>query len=153
MSIPYRPSIFDIQGAHTPLRCTFKSVWLLEAGIYGSCIILNDPNPANKQKWELIDMLHIFLNVCRIFIQDYNLFGLHSRYCNPIYDFPSQEDILEKCVGIATRHTASNPKTLIVVGSYTIGKFSVHFHFIFFLVMTLNDLCCFANFLLWLLLH
>lgn len=47
---------------------------------------------------------------------------LDTTYCNPLYDFPSQEDVLEKCVSVATSHVLDNPKTLIVVGSYSIGK-------------------------------
>nr|XP_053635807.1 DNA cross-link repair 1A protein-like [Cherax quadricarinatus] len=47
---------------------------------------------------------------------------LDTTYCNPVYSFPSQEDVLEKCVSIATTHVNDNSKTLIVVGSYSIGK-------------------------------
>ncbi|KAK3861703.1 hypothetical protein Pcinc_032362 [Petrolisthes cinctipes] len=47
---------------------------------------------------------------------------LDTTYCNPVYDFPSQEEVVEACVSVAQNHVADNPKTLIVVGSYTIGK-------------------------------
>ncbi|XP_068222950.1 DNA cross-link repair 1 protein-like [Palaemon carinicauda] len=47
---------------------------------------------------------------------------LDTTYCNPSYDFPRQDEIIEKCVNIATSHIGINPKTLIAVGSYTIGK-------------------------------
>ncbi|XP_063589519.1 DNA cross-link repair 1A protein-like isoform X2 [Penaeus indicus] len=45
-----------------------------------------------------------------------------NQYCNAVYDFPSQEDVIDKCVSVATSHVADNTKTLIVVGSYSIGK-------------------------------
>ncbi|XP_042873305.1 DNA cross-link repair 1A protein-like isoform X2 [Penaeus japonicus] len=47
---------------------------------------------------------------------------LDTTYCNAVYDFPRQEDVIEKCVSVATSHVADNAKTLIVVGSYSIGK-------------------------------
>ncbi|KAK4315310.1 hypothetical protein Pmani_013481 [Petrolisthes manimaculis] len=47
---------------------------------------------------------------------------LDTTYCNPVYDFPSQEEVVEACVSVAQNHIADNPKTIIVVGSYTIGK-------------------------------
>ncbi|XP_047481361.1 DNA cross-link repair 1A protein-like isoform X3 [Penaeus chinensis] len=47
---------------------------------------------------------------------------LDTTYCNAVYDFPRQEDVIDKCVSVATSHVADNTKTLIVVGSYTIGK-------------------------------
>ncbi|CAL4066219.1 unnamed protein product, partial [Meganyctiphanes norvegica] len=47
---------------------------------------------------------------------------LDTTYCNPVYDFPLQEDILEKCVALSKEHVKENNRTLIVVGSYTIGK-------------------------------
>lgn len=47
---------------------------------------------------------------------------LDTTYCNAVYDFPRQEDVIDKCVSVATSHIADNKKTLIVVGSYTIGK-------------------------------
>lgn len=47
---------------------------------------------------------------------------LDTTYCNAVYDFPRQEDVIDKCVSVATSHVADNNKTLIVVGSYSIGK-------------------------------
>ncbi|XP_064081497.1 DNA cross-link repair 1A protein-like isoform X2 [Macrobrachium nipponense] len=47
---------------------------------------------------------------------------LDTTYCNPAYNFPSQDEIIEKCVNIATAHITKNPKSFIAVGSYTIGK-------------------------------
>ena len=47
---------------------------------------------------------------------------LDTTYCDSFYRFPSQDDILEKCTSIVKNHIKLNPKTLIFVGSYTIGK-------------------------------
>ncbi|XP_076035054.1 uncharacterized protein LOC143021449 isoform X2 [Oratosquilla oratoria] len=47
---------------------------------------------------------------------------LDTTYCNPMYSFPSQEEVIEKCVLIAEDHNQQNPKSFIAVGSYTIGK-------------------------------
>lgn len=47
---------------------------------------------------------------------------LDTTYLDPTYTFPSQEDILRFVVSLAKDNVASNPKTLIICGSYTIGK-------------------------------
>ncbi|XP_069167909.1 DNA cross-link repair 1A protein isoform X1 [Procambarus clarkii] len=47
---------------------------------------------------------------------------LDTTYCKPLYDFPNQDDVIEKCVSIATCHIKNNSKTLIFVGAYSIGK-------------------------------
>lgn len=57
-------------------------------------------------------------NICLLF---YHIVYYH-RYCNAVYDFPRQEDVTDKCVSVATSHVADNNKTLIVVGSYSIGN-------------------------------
>ncbi|XP_043198649.1 DNA cross-link repair 1A protein-like [Amphibalanus amphitrite] len=47
---------------------------------------------------------------------------LDTTYCDPVYDFPSQSDILHQCVRIVTEAIQKHAKTLVVCGSYTIGK-------------------------------
>ncbi|KAK3133418.1 hypothetical protein QOZ80_6AG0536310 [Eleusine coracana subsp. coracana] len=46
---------------------------------------------------------------------------LDTTYCNPRYDFPSQEVVIQFVID-AIQAEAFNPKTLFLIGSYTIGK-------------------------------
>ncbi|KAI3468334.1 hypothetical protein Pfo_024997, partial [Paulownia fortunei] len=46
---------------------------------------------------------------------------LDTTYCNPQYDFPKQEAIIQFVID-AIQAEAFNPKTLFLIGSYTIGK-------------------------------
>ncbi|XP_061194617.1 DNA cross-link repair 1A protein-like [Saccostrea echinata] len=47
---------------------------------------------------------------------------LDTTYCNPTYAFPSQREVIEFTVNLVQNELQRNPKTLIVCGSYTIGK-------------------------------
>ena len=47
---------------------------------------------------------------------------LDTTYCNPSYDFPSQQHVVEYVVGVCERHLSDDPTTLFVSGTYTIGK-------------------------------
>ncbi|CAN6470505.1 unnamed protein product [Victoria cruziana] len=51
---------------------------------------------------------------------------LDTTYCNPKYRFPSREDVLHYIVEIAKSRLRKQPKTLIVVGAYSIGKENVY---------------------------
>ncbi|XP_063235767.1 uncharacterized protein LOC134538400 [Bacillus rossius redtenbacheri] len=47
---------------------------------------------------------------------------LDTTYCHPKHTFPPQYDMIAKVVDIVNDHTIKVPKTLIVCGTYTIGK-------------------------------
>ncbi|XP_039016858.1 DNA cross-link repair 1A protein-like [Hibiscus syriacus] len=55
-------------------------------------------------------------NTCPI-----NTLILDTTYCNPQYDFPKQEDVIQFVIEAIQAETF-NPKTLFLIGSYTIGK-------------------------------
>lgn len=50
-----------------------------------------------------------------------NTLILDTTYCNPRYDFPNQEIVIQFVIE-AIQAEAFNPKTLFLIGSYTIGK-------------------------------
>lgn len=45
-----------------------------------------------------------------------------SSYCSSRYDFPSQDSVIEFVVDVALKRLVKQPDTLIVCGTYTIGK-------------------------------
>ncbi|OEL26437.1 DNA cross-link repair protein SNM1 [Dichanthelium oligosanthes] len=53
-----------------------------------------------------------------------NLLYLDTTYCNP--KFPPQEDVIDFVVRTVQRYLKKQPKTLIVVGAYSIGKENVY---------------------------
>ncbi|KAE9586529.1 hypothetical protein Lal_00044638 [Lupinus albus] len=58
--------------------------------------------------------------------QRVNILYLDTTYCNPKYKFPSKEDVLNYVVKITKNHLKINPRTLVVVGAYSIGKECVY---------------------------
>ncbi|XP_006652237.2 DNA cross-link repair protein SNM1 [Oryza brachyantha] len=65
--------------------------------------------------------LHPLLQIGRI-----NLLYLDTTYCSPKYKFPPKEDVIDFVVRTAQRYLQKEPKTLIVVGAYSIGKENVY---------------------------
>ncbi|ERN06358.1 DNA cross-link repair protein SNM1 [Amborella trichopoda] len=55
-----------------------------------------------------------------------NVLYLDTTYCNPKYRFPLKEDVVNFVVRITKSSVAKQPKTLIVVGAYSIGKEHVY---------------------------
>ncbi|XP_047110862.1 DNA cross-link repair 1A protein-like [Schistocerca piceifrons] len=51
-----------------------------------------------------------------------NKLFLDTTYCDPKYDFPSQEEVIAKAIEITTVTLQRCPKTLVVCGTYLIGK-------------------------------
>ncbi|XP_061336906.1 DNA cross-link repair protein SNM1 [Gastrolobium bilobum] len=58
--------------------------------------------------------------------QRVNVLYLDTTYCNPKYKFPSKEDVLNYVVKITKNHLKMHPRTLVVVGAYSIGKECVY---------------------------
>eukprot|EP00095_Tigriopus_kingsejongensis_P006877 snap_masked-scaffold605_size125465-processed-gene-0.16 protein:Tk06877 transcript:snap_masked-scaffold605_size125465-processed-gene-0.16-mRNA-1 annotation:"dna cross-link repair 1a protein" len=47
---------------------------------------------------------------------------LDTTYCQPDYDFPTQSNVIQTTLDLVESHLERHPKTLVVVGTYTIGK-------------------------------
>ncbi|KAK4757144.1 hypothetical protein SAY87_007271 [Trapa incisa] len=54
--------------------------------------------------------------------QQINVLYLDTTYCNPRYKFPSRDEVLNYVVRITKNQLKKQPRTLIVVGAYSIGK-------------------------------
>ncbi|MQL74442.1 hypothetical protein Taro_006786 [Colocasia esculenta] len=55
-----------------------------------------------------------------------NILFLDTTYCNPNYRFPPKEDVVDFIVRISQDSMRKQPRTLIVVGAYSIGKENVY---------------------------
>lgn len=51
---------------------------------------------------------------------------LDTTYCNPKYNFPLQEDVIDFVIKVTSTTLKRNPKTLVAVGAYSIGKERVY---------------------------
>ncbi|KAL8127395.1 hypothetical protein AgCh_014347 [Apium graveolens] len=58
--------------------------------------------------------------------QRVNVLYLDTTYCNPKYRFPLKEEVLNFVVKVTKNILKKKPKTLIIVGAYSIGKESVY---------------------------
>ncbi|XP_039132982.1 DNA cross-link repair protein SNM1 [Dioscorea cayenensis subsp. rotundata] len=58
--------------------------------------------------------------------QRINVLYLDTTYCNPKYRFPPKEDVVNFVVRTTRKYLEKQPKTLVVVGSYSIGKEHVY---------------------------
>ena len=47
---------------------------------------------------------------------------LDTTYMNPLYTFPSQDDVINQAISLCKSALKSDPNTLILVGSYLVGK-------------------------------
>lgn len=48
--------------------------------------------------------------------------SIRFRYCDCHYCFPAQNDVIESAVELALDSLKENPRTLIAVGTYLVGK-------------------------------
>ncbi|KAG4951125.1 DNA cross-link repair protein SNM1 [Glycine max] len=69
---------------------------------------------------KLMQAYHLLVN------QRVNVLYLDTTYCNPKYRFPSKEEVLNYVVKITKNHLKIHPRTLVVVGAYSIGKECVY---------------------------
>lgn len=44
------------------------------------------------------------------------------RYCSPEYTFPTQQEVITFAVNTAFEQVTLNPRTLVVCGTYSVGK-------------------------------
>ncbi|XP_052226027.1 uncharacterized protein LOC127841335 isoform X2 [Dreissena polymorpha] len=63
--------------------------------------------------------MECYTELCNVKV---NALFLDTTYCDPQYVFPPQEEVIQFAVKLAKEARAKNRNTLIVCGSYTIGK-------------------------------
>ncbi len=53
---------------------------------------------------------------------------LDTTYCDPRYTFPTQQSVMEYCLHAVRAELFNGPRTLVVFGTYTIGKERLFLH-------------------------
>ncbi|XP_057985792.1 uncharacterized protein LOC110662260 isoform X2 [Hevea brasiliensis] len=85
----------------------------------GSIIILFEPpNVLHTGDFRFCEKMASMIALQRCHI---HTLILDTTYCNPQYDFPKQEAVIQFVIE-AIQAESFNPKTLFLIGSYTIGK-------------------------------
>ncbi|KAJ7325215.1 hypothetical protein JRQ81_018235 [Phrynocephalus forsythii] len=54
--------------------------------------------------------------------QKVHILYLDTTYCSPEYTFPSQQEVIQFAVNTAFETVTFNPRTLVVCGTYSVGK-------------------------------
>ncbi|NXL79515.1 DCR1A protein, partial [Leptocoma aspasia] len=67
---------------------------------------------------------------------------LDTTYCSPEYTFPAQQEVIQFAVNIAFETVTLNPRTLVVCGTYSIGKEKVFLGILNSYLMGLSICCC-----------
>uniref|UniRef100_T1JH40 DNA cross-link repair 1A protein n=1 Tax=Strigamia maritima TaxID=126957 RepID=T1JH40_STRMM len=114
----------NVLALNTPTVIDGIEVTFLEANhCPGSVLILfrlsNGKNILHTGDFRAHEMMESYNSLQNINI---DILYLDTTYCQPKYDFPSQEAVVHFSINLARRYIRDRPKTLLVCGSYTIGK-------------------------------